>query len=65
MNTGFSTQELDKKRRNLEMMITEACLRGSDLVPTAEDKIMIQLWGEELFRMSEGKNQVLFIINPA
>ena len=60
MNTGFSTQELDKKRRNLEMMITEACLRGSDLVPTAEDKVMIQLWGEELFRMSEGKNQVLF-----
>lgn len=60
MNAGFSTQELDKKRRNLEMMITEACLRGSDLVPTAEDKVMIQLWGEELFRMSEGKNQVLF-----
>ena len=60
MNSGFSTQELDKKRRNLEMMITEACLRGSDLVPTAEDKVMIQLWGEELFRMSEGKNQVLF-----
>ena len=60
MNTGFSTQELDKKRRNLEMMITEACLRGNDLVPTAEDKVMIQLWGEELFRMSEGKNQVLF-----
>ena len=60
MNTGFSTQELDKKRRNLEMMITEVCLRGSDLVPTAEDKVMIQLWGEELFRMSEGKNQVLF-----
>ena len=60
MNTGFSTQELDKKRRNLEMMITEACLRGSDLVPTAEDKVMIQLWGEELFRMSEGKNQVFF-----
>ena len=44
MNSGFSTQELDKKRRNLEMMITEACLRGSDLVPTAEDKVMIQLW---------------------
>ena len=60
MNTGFSTQELDKKRRNLEMMITEACLRGSDLVPTAEDKVMIQLWGEELFRMSEGRNQVFF-----
>lgn len=60
MNTGYSTQELDKKRRNLEMMITEACLRGNDLVPTAEDKVMIQLWGEELFRMSEGKNQVFF-----
>lgn len=60
MNSGFSTQELDKKRRNLEMMITEACLRGSDLVPTAEDKVMIQLWGEELFRMSEGRNQVFF-----
>lgn len=60
MNTGYSTSELDKKRRNLEMMITEACLRGSDLVPTAEDKVMIQLWGEELFRMSEGRNQVFF-----
>lgn len=60
MNTGYSTSELDKKRRNLEMMITEACLRGADLVPSAEDKVLIQLWGEELFRMSEGRNQVFF-----
>lgn len=55
-----SKQTIDRRVRYLEQMITDACLRGNSLVPTAEDTIAIMQWGAELFRLSEGRNEVLF-----
>lgn len=55
-----SKQTIDKRVRYLEQMITDASLRGNALVPGAEDTIAIMQWGAELFRLSGGRNEVLF-----
>ena len=59
-NEGYTLEQVDKRRRYIENQITQLCLQGTDLVPTNEGKVQIQMLGEELFRMSEGRNQVIF-----
>lgn len=56
----FTTQQLDRKRRELEEEISEICMAGTDLVPTDEGKIRILEIGEWLKRASHGRNEVLF-----
>lgn len=59
-NEGYTLEQIDKRRRYIENQITQLCLKGTGLVPTNEGKVQIQMLGEELFRMSEGRNQVIF-----
>lgn len=56
----FTTQQLDRKRRELEEEISEICMAGTDLVPTDEGKVRILEIGEWIKRASHGRNEVLF-----
>ena len=56
----FTTQQLDRKRRELEEEISEICMAGTDLVPTTEGKVRILEIGEWIKRASHGRNEVLF-----
>ena len=60
MANMFSTEDLDKRVRFIEYEITKAALRGTDLVPTQTDRVYINSLANELFRLSEGKNEVIF-----
>lgn len=56
----YSTKELRDRVDWLEMQITEAALRGTDLVPNDEDLALIECYGRELYDLSNGKNEVVF-----
>ena len=60
MANMFSTEDLDKRVRFIEYEITKAALRGTDLVPTQTDRVYINSLANELFRLSDGKNEVIF-----
>ncbi len=59
-NEGYTLEQIDRRRRHIENQITQLALRGSGLVPTAEDKVEMLVLGEELFRMSDGRNELIF-----
>lgn len=59
-NEGYTLEQIDRKRRYIENQITELALQGSGLVPTNEGKVQMMMLGEELFRMSDGRNQLIF-----
>ena len=60
MANMFSTEDLNARVRFIEYEITKAALRGTNLVPTATDRVYINSLANELFRLSEGKNEVIF-----
>ena len=60
MANMFSTEDLNARVRFIEYEITKAALRGTDLVPTQTDRVYINSLANELFRLSEGKNEVIF-----
>lgn len=56
----YSTKELRDRVDWLEMQITNAALRGTDLVPKDEDLALIECYARELYDLSDGKNEVVF-----
>lgn len=56
----YSTKELRDRVDWLEMQITNAALRGTDLVPNDEDLALIECYARELYDLSDGKNEVIF-----
>ena len=55
-----SKQQIEKRVRFIMQEITYAACRGTGLVPTDEDKVYILSLGDELKRLSEGKNEVIW-----
>ena len=60
MANMYSQEDLWKRVNFIEMEITKACLRGVDMVPSAVDRVYINSLSTELFRLSEGRNEVRF-----
>ena len=56
----YSTKELRDRVDWLELQITNAALRGTDLVPKDEDLALIECYARELYDLSDGKNEVVF-----
>ncbi len=55
-----SKQQIEKRVRFIMQEITNAACRGTGLVPTDEDKVYILSLGDELKRLSEGRNEVIW-----
>ena len=56
----YSTKELRDRVDWLELQITNAALRGTDLVPNEEDLALIECYARELYDLSDGRNEVVF-----
>ena len=56
----YSTKELRDRVDWLELQITNACLRGTDLVPLDEDRALIESYARELYDLSNGRNEVVW-----
>lgn len=55
-----SKQQIEERVRFIMQEITNAACRGTGLVPTDEDKVYILSLGDELKRLSEGRNEVIW-----
>lgn len=55
-----SKQQIEERVRFVMQEITNAACRGTGLVPTDEDKVYILTLGDELKRLSGGRNEVIW-----
>lgn len=56
----YSTDQMWERMKFLEYEITKCCLRGTDMVPQAEDLPYIRSLALEIFNLSNGLNEVRF-----